>query len=108
VKRIFTPLDLKNDPPGPGDHWIEVTQGMSGYFAVEMWINAEQESLFDGKPLGPFPEPWDTGVGRYRTEAEACVEAWHLAESQGLPYRLSYTPGMPEFDTARKAMIQRG
>lgn len=44
--------------------WIEVSQGMSGHFAVMMHTHEEG-----------FPEPWDTGIGRYATRAEAVEEA---------------------------------
>lgn len=88
----------KDTKLGPGDHWIEVTRGMSGWFAVEVWMNNQDASL------GPFPEPWDTGVGRYATEAEACVEALALAAEKGLPYQLTYLPGSPEYRTAFERM----
>jgi len=55
--------------------WIEVTKGGAGYFAVMVWDG-------DG-----FPEPWETGVGRYETEAEATAEAKSWAESEGLEFR---------------------
>ena len=97
----FEPLARDAVMP-PGSHWITTTKGMSGHFAVEVWMNDKEPDL------GPFPEPWETGVGRYRTEAEACVEAWHLAHDLDLPYCLSFTPGMPEFDTAARAIAVRG
>jgi hypothetical protein len=62
----------------PEQHWMSVTKGMSGYFAVEMWINPN-----DGDE--PFPEPWNTGIGRYVTEAEAYEEAKMLAQLDGMP-----------------------
>lgn len=50
---------------------IGVTQGMSGYFAVHYWWNPEG-----------FPEPYNSGFGRYATELEAAQEAqqWALDE----------------------------
>lgn len=66
----------------PGDHWISITQGISGYFAVEYWINPGEEGTG-----GPFPEPYETGIGRYGTSAEAKAEALQWAENEGLPYR---------------------
>jgi hypothetical protein len=55
-------------------YWIEVTQG-SAWFAVQLW---------DG--MG-YPEPWETGIGRYATKEEAIVEAKQWAEAVGLEYR---------------------
>jgi hypothetical protein len=72
----------KDDIPAPGDRWVEVTQGLSGWFAVIMWMSNERIDL------GPFPEPFDTGPGRYATRTEAVWEALTLAEIEGLPYRL--------------------
>ena len=63
----------------PGDHWIGVTEGMSGYFAVEMWLNNENPSCV-------FPEPYDTGEGRYRTYDEAKDEALEWAVALNLPF----------------------
>ena len=63
----------------PGDHWISVTQGMSGYFAVEMWLNNEDSDMI-------FAEPYDTGFGRYATYGEAKDEAMEWAVSEQLPF----------------------
>lgn len=65
--------------------FFTTSSGMAGYFAVEMWINDEDE--FE---LSPFWEPWQTGFGRYPTEAGAQLEAWELASIEDLPY---YLPG---------------
>ena len=54
---------------------ITTTHGMSGYFAVMYWWNPEG-----------FPEPWDTGIGRYATVEEARVEAQQWAEAEGIRY----------------------
>lgn len=72
----------KDDIPAPGDHWMEVTQGMSGYFAVEMWMNDERDDL------GPFAEPWDTGFGRYNHKQTAVAEAVLMAEELNIPYNI--------------------
>lgn len=56
--------------------FVSVTRGMSGHFAVIYWWNQEQ---------GGFWEPWDTGIGRYATEAEAREEAAELA-CEEIPY----------------------
>lgn len=63
----------------PGDHWISVTDGMSGYFAVEMRLNDEED-------FGPSVEPYDTGFGRYATYDEAKEEAMQWAAEAGLPF----------------------
>lgn len=63
--------------PQPGDHWISTTSGMSGYFAVEYWLNPD---------MGGFVEPYDTRFGRYGTREEAEAEAIDWAEEAGLPY----------------------
>jgi hypothetical protein len=78
----FRKLNAKTDMLRPKDHWITVTSGMSGWFAVEMWMNDEEPKL------GAFPEPWDTGLGRYRTEDEARVEAICWAHEQQMPWSL--------------------
>ena len=51
--------------------YITVTQGMSGYFAVMVWWNPEG-----------FEEPYQTGVGRYKTEKEAKIEAKRKEKSK--------------------------
>ena len=62
--------------------WIEVTSGMSGYFAVMLWNG------------GGFAEPWDTGMGRLpRTlriarDARAPRGALAAEEGHGLVSRL--------------------
>lgn len=63
----------------PGDHWITTTEGMSGHFAVEMWLNNEDPDMI-------FPEPYETGIGRYRTKPEAIAEAVTWSNSENLPY----------------------
>lgn len=54
---------------------ITTTSGMSGYFAVMYWWNPEG-----------FPEPYQTGFGRYATRAEAEEEAKAWAEAEGIRY----------------------
>jgi hypothetical protein len=56
-------------------YWITTTSGMSGFFAVMMW---------DG--MG-FDEPWETGIGRYKTSAPAVTEGKQWAEAEGLEFR---------------------
>lgn len=48
---------------------------MAGWFAVNVWWNP------DG-----FPEPWDTGDGRYALQADAIQEAKEWSEAYGLPF----------------------
>ena len=59
-------------------NFITTTQGMSGFFAVEMWWNPEH---------GGFWEPWETGAGRYPMKDLAVREAKAWAEMEGLEYR---------------------
>jgi len=64
----------------PGEHFISVTQGMRGWFAVEMWINNEEPEL------GPFPEPWQSDPSSFATKEEAVSYAQILAPILNLPY----------------------
>ena len=61
--------------------FITTTEGMSGFFAVHMWLNEEED-------FGPFYEPYATGFGRYATREEAEVEARQWAEETGMEYRV--------------------
>jgi hypothetical protein len=61
-------------------NYITVTEGMSGFFAVHMWLNEEED-------FGPFWEPYETGMGRYATREEAEVEAKRWAEDWGMEYQ---------------------
>jgi len=63
----------------PGDYWVTTTQGMSGHFAVLMWLNP-------GEDFGPFAEPYDTGIGRFATKDEAIEEAELMADQMGFKY----------------------
>lgn len=74
----------------PGDHWWAVTRGMSGWFAVELWMNPGELPHSSG---GPFTEPWETGLGRYKTELEAQNEAYYNALATEMPFDL---PGFVE------------
>lgn len=60
--------------------FITVTEGMSGFFAVHMWLNEEED-------FGSFWEPYDTGIGRYSTRESAELEARQWAEETGMEYR---------------------
>jgi hypothetical protein len=64
-----------NETPALNDY-ITTTSGISGHFAVHVWWNPEG-----------FWEPYNTGIGRYATNAEAVEEAKAWAESEGLQYK---------------------
>ena len=78
---ISSPAD-KTPVVEPTPMFVTTTHGMSGYFAVMMWYNTE-----DG-PEG-FWEPWQSGIGRYKTKGPAIAEAKAWAESEGLEYKES-------------------
>jgi len=59
-----------------GTRFFTTSHGMAGYFAVEMWWNEDH---------GGFWEPWDTGIGRYRTRKAAYEEAKTLANIGSIP-----------------------
>lgn len=56
-------------------YWIEVTHGGAGYFAVMLW---------DG--MG-FPEPWDSGDGRYADRKLAEAEGRRWAAEEEIEFR---------------------
>lgn len=60
--------------------YITVTEGMSGFFAVHMWLNEEED-------FGPFWEPYQTGFGRYATREEAVAEAKDWADASEIEYK---------------------
>lgn len=62
-------------------NFITVTEGMSGFFAVHMWLNDMEHDI------SPFWEPWETGIGRYTTREEAEREAKWWAEQSEMEYR---------------------
>lgn len=64
--------------------YITVTHGMRGWFAVKMWWNPKEPGC--GNTEG-FWEPWQTGVGSYRSSKEAEPEAKLWAESEGIEYK---------------------
>lgn len=61
--------------------YITITKGISGYFAVHMWMNTE-----DYPNDISFWEPYDTGFGRYPTYQQAEMEALQWAAEEGLPF----------------------
>lgn len=60
----------------PNNPYITTTQGMSGHFAVMIHTHEDD-----------FPEPWESGIGRYATEDEAIQEAKEWAEAEELEYK---------------------
>ncbi len=63
----------------PGDGYITITKGLSGNFAVHIWLNDEEENR------GPFLEPYNSGIGRYPTEIQAAEEAVMWADEEDIP-----------------------
>jgi hypothetical protein len=61
--------------------FITTTHGMRGWFAVHMWWNNK-----DIEGHG-FWEPWQSGIGSYKTEAEAAKEGRIWAEAEGLEFK---------------------
>ena len=55
---------------------IQITSGMRGFFAVLMTPNVD-----DG-----YCEPWQTGIGSYKTSEKAVPEAKEWARTEELPY----------------------
>lgn len=80
----MTTQDSSREPRKEPKPMFVTTTGpaISGYFAVIMWWNDTGEHDLPG-----FWEPWNTGVGRYATNAEAIKEAKMIARSEGLEYR---------------------
>lgn len=64
----------------PGQHFYTATKGMRGWFAVEFWMNNQEEDL------GVFPEPWESDYQTFDNEADAVERAQELANDNGLPY----------------------
>jgi hypothetical protein len=58
------------------DAYITTYRALGGWKAVEMSWNKEG-----------FYEPYQTGVGTYKTQKEAVKEAKMLAQSEGLKYK---------------------
>lgn len=75
---VYDTLCPSRDPGQPGPPFITTTKGMSGYFAVMYhWSKTEH---------GGFWEPYDTGMGRYATKAEAEAEAIAWSEMDQLDF----------------------
>lgn len=73
-----------------GKAWVTVTELGSGFAAV-MWHMAEEDGI-------QFPEPWDTGSGRYPQYGDALPEARKWADAEGVPF---IGPEMGNADIAR-------
>lgn len=63
----------------PEEHksYVTVTHGMRGFFAVLMWWN----------PDPGFWEPWQSGIGSYKSGKEAAAEGRIWAEAEGLEFK---------------------
>lgn len=68
--------------------FVSVTKGMSGYFAVMIHWNMEDPAMM-------FYEPYDTGMGRYKTMEEAAAEGIEWAADEGLKFVPQGSP-MPQ------------
>lgn len=77
--RIPTVQEIIN---GDFEQHITVMLLGCGYAAVHIWWNWEDSA--DG---WGFPEPWQTGMGRYATYNDAVGEAALWAEVEGLPLK---------------------
>ena len=60
--------------------YITVAKGMSSWFAVKMWLNAEDYSE-------PFWEPYESGFGRYFLREDAVAEAKVWACEEDIDYK---------------------
>jgi len=60
--------------------YVTVTEGGAGFFATLVWWNPD---------MGGFYEPYETGVGRYRSEREAIPEALEWADAEGVEFQLT-------------------
>lgn len=78
-----------------GKAWITVQELGSGWAAV-LWHMAEEDGC-------TFPEPWDTGMGRYASYTEAMPEARRWADAEGVPF---IGPEMDNADIARYIGVQ--
>lgn len=58
--------------------YITTSRGMAGHFAVLLSYSPE---------FGGFYEPYETGSGRYKTQAEARQEAELWAAEENIPYQ---------------------
>lgn len=59
------------------NHRITVTQGMSGFFAV---------MIADYEDMDWHPDAVMTGMGRYKKQSDAVIEAEAWAEVEGIPF----------------------
>ena len=71
---------------------IQVSKGMAGWFAVMVWWNPEG-----------FPEPFDTGIGRYALQSQAIAEGQQWAEAEGIPFYEPTADGRP----ARQDVVEQ-
>lgn len=56
--------------------YITVSRGIGGYYSVMIWWNPEG-----------FEEPYQTGIGRFKTSDMAIVDGKFWARAEGIPFR---------------------
>lgn len=70
--------DLYSERDGIRYPYITTTHGMSGYFAVMIWLNPD---------LGGFEESYQTGTGRYKSSSAAVMEGTIWAADEDIDFR---------------------
>lgn len=59
--------------------YVTITWGISGHFAVMVWLNPD---------MGGFWEPLESGKGRYATKEEAIAEGREWAKTEELEFKM--------------------
>ncbi len=67
-------------------NFITVTEGMNGFFAVEMWFN-DEDNFPDEEENWGYWEPYQRGFHTHPTREKAEVEARRWAEDMEMEYR---------------------
>lgn len=78
---VATPLQ-----PEHGKHFMTVSSGIRGWFAVEFWWNDRPDEFGPSTDNPGFYEPWDSDFMSYATKQEAIVRARELAAMQDIPF----------------------
>lgn len=89
---------------------VNLTPAMSGYFATHYtWSKGEAGVNIRGEayPEYWFPEPWTSGIGRYRTWQEANAEAAQWGEAEGLPVILATAERVAEAEASSARSAKR-
>lgn len=68
--------------------YVDVTQGMRGFFAVMLWWNPE---------MGGFWEPWESSSLSFASRERAEVDGRRWAGEAGVPY--GQAPEVPTQET---------